>query len=150
MAYVQLEAWTTCILALTDNEAAVVCDAVRCMAAVAKHLRKRSLLAAARKVRILFTDAPHPACSVQGIVFKSSLKSSMEALVTPLLRHPSPAVRYAAITFSASAASLQLRHHVCAKGKSKCDAEQPGHTLLASKANNSAFKSSCSTAALRQ
>lgn len=37
--------------ALTDSEAAVVCDAVRCMAAVAAHLRKRSLLAAARKVR---------------------------------------------------------------------------------------------------
>lgn len=29
----------------------MVCDAVRCIAAVAQHLRKRSLLAAARKVR---------------------------------------------------------------------------------------------------
>jgi len=33
-----------------DQEAAVVADAVGCVAAVARHLRKRNLLAAAKKV----------------------------------------------------------------------------------------------------
>lgn len=33
-----------------DSETAVVCDAVRCLAATCSHLRKRSLLAAAGKV----------------------------------------------------------------------------------------------------
>lgn len=37
--------------ALADQEAAVVADAVLCVAAVAPHLRKLNLLAAARKVR---------------------------------------------------------------------------------------------------
>jgi hypothetical protein len=36
--------------ALVDSETAVVCDAVRCLAATCGHLRKRSLLAAAGKV----------------------------------------------------------------------------------------------------
>jgi hypothetical protein len=45
----------SCTQALTDSEAAVVCDAVRCMGTVAQHLRKRSLLAAAHKVRLLLS-----------------------------------------------------------------------------------------------
>lgn len=41
---------TPSLQALVDNEVAVVADAVRCLAAVCGHLRKRSLLAAVREV----------------------------------------------------------------------------------------------------
>ncbi len=55
--------------ALVDQEAAVVADAVGCVAAVARHLRKRNLLAAAKKVRFvgwLFTFlAFYPAAAVR-------------------------------------------------------------------------------------
>ena len=53
--------------ALSDGEVSVVCDAVKCVAAVAPHLRKRSLMHAARKVRLEHVFAVALACSMAAI-----------------------------------------------------------------------------------
>ncbi|MEW5319538.1 MAG: hypothetical protein WDW38_010683 [Sanguina aurantia] len=63
--------------ALTDSEPSVVADAVMCIAAVATHLRKRSLMAAVTKVAPLLE---HPSTAV-----RSAAVAMLASLLSPLL-----------------------------------------------------------------